>query len=142
MSPSDGLNASNLSSSKEASYEQSRILSSFGPFTASPFSASSGVKLWRRGVTNHRTVGTDSRVGADSRPSTSAMDVAPYFHDPDGDALTYDAVSSIIGVVSVNVMRWARSRPTVNERRVGRSDGTVDGGHRAAGVSSVVGSAR
>ena len=73
---------------------------------------------------------------------TSAMDVAPYFHDPDGDALTYDAVSSIIGVVSVNVMRWARSRPTVNERRVGRSDGAVDGGHRAAGVSSVVASAR
>ena len=73
---------------------------------------------------------------------TSAMDVAPYFQDPDGDALTYDAVSSIIGVVSVNVMRWARSRPTVNERRVGRSDGAVDGGHRAAGVSSVVGSAR
>ena len=73
---------------------------------------------------------------------TSAMDVAPYFHDPDGDALTYDAVSSIIGVVSVNVMRWARSRPTVNERPVGRSDGAVDGGHRAAAVSSVVGSAR
>ena len=36
-------------------------------------------------------------------PVTSTMDVVPYLTDPDGDGLTYAAVSSDVGVVSASV---------------------------------------